>query len=178
MGDKEDFLNEVLMVTRMPGRVPVLSPFKGGDFYYMREPIYWVPDGADAGRLQRVDVPAGFVTDLTSVPAVFWSILPRDGAYLHAAIVHDYAYWTQKGTRDVADEVLRIGMSELAVPAAKIAAIYGAIRIPFVGGDRSWAQNAKLRAAGERRFLKCYPDDPRTTWAEWKIRADVFHDEN
>jgi hypothetical protein len=177
MGAKEDFLNEVLMVARMPGHVPVLSPFHGGDFYYLRQPIYWKPDGADAERFQRVDVPAGFVTDLASVPSIFWTALPRDGAYLHAAIVHDYAYWTQSGTRDLADEIFRIGMGELEVPGWQVVAIYEALRAPFVGGERAWSHNAALRAAGERRFLKRYPEDPRITWAAWKTQGDVFEDE-
>jgi uncharacterized protein DUF1353 len=176
MGAKEDFLAEVLMVTKMPGRVPVLSPFLGSDYYYMRDTIFWTPDGADATRFKRIDVPAGFVTDLTSVPSAFWSALPRDGAYLHAAIVHDYAYWTQTDTQDVADEILRIGMADLGVPSWQIATIYNAIRAPVIGGGRSWASNAALKKAGERRILKRYPDDPRTTWAQWKVQPDVFSD--
>ncbi len=160
---KTAFLNEVLRPSKKVGDVPVLSPFKGGDYYYMRATIYWEPEGADVQRLSRVDVPIGFVTDLTSIPSVFWSVLPRDGAYLHAAIVHDYCYWTQTGTRDVADETLRLGRRDLGVSAWQITTIYDAIRLPGVGGSRSWAKNAELKAAGERRVLKRYPIDPRTT---------------
>jgi len=40
----------------------------------------------------RVTVPAGFVTDLASVPRLLWAIVPRDGLYNGAAVVHDFLY--------------------------------------------------------------------------------------
>ncbi len=36
--------------------------------------------------------PAGFVTDLTSVPRAIWALYPRDGEYCIAAVIHDAAY--------------------------------------------------------------------------------------
>ncbi len=39
-----------------------------------------------------IHVPAGFVTDLASVPRIFWTLLPPDGKYAKAAIIHDYLY--------------------------------------------------------------------------------------
>src|SRR4051812_2152070 len=177
MGAKEDFLKFALMTSRMPGRPLVFSPFLGGDYYYLREPIYWEPDGDEISkRFKRIDVPAGFVTDLTSVPAAFWSILPKDGAYVHAAVVHDYSYWMQNGTRDDADDILKIGMGELRVPAWQITTIYEALRAPLIGGARAWAKNGGLKAQGEKRFLRRYPEDPRVTWQEWKGTPDVFSD--
>ena len=174
MSAKQDFLEAILLTPKMPGGVPVMSPFHGSDYYYLRKPIFWKPEGAEAGQFQEIDVPTGFVTDLASVPQMFWSLLPRDGAYLHAAIVHDYSYWTQSQPRDTADAVLKIGMQELQVASWKIAAIYSGVRAPFVGGARSWATNAALKAAGEKRILKRFPNDPRTTWADWKKQPDVF----
>jgi len=175
--DKTAFLNEVLMIGRMPGRPLIFSPFLGGDYYYLREPIYWTPDGDEAARrFKRIDVPKGFVTDLTSVPPAFWAVLPRDGAYVHAAVVHDYSYWTQTISRDDADEILKIGMGELGVPGWQITTIYEALRAPLVGGGRAWAANAKLKADGEKRVLGLFPDDPRVTWAQWKKTPSVFVD--
>lgn len=174
MSSKQETLKSPDLIARMPVSVPVLSPFHGGDFYYLREPISWLPEGADAGQFPKVEVPEGFVTDLTSVPAIFWTLLPKDGPYMHAAIVHDYAYWTQTSSRDVADEVLRIGMNELEVSGWKITAIYRAVRAPFIGGARAWGRNSQLKAAGEKRFLKRYPTDPRTTWMQWKEEPGVF----
>lgn len=39
-----------------------------------------------------IEVPVGFVTDLATVPRIFWSLLPPDGEYAKAAIIHDYLY--------------------------------------------------------------------------------------
>lgn len=39
---------------------------------------------------QRFEVPRGFVTDLASVPRLFWMALPPCGNYTPAAVVHDY----------------------------------------------------------------------------------------
>jgi hypothetical protein len=165
------------MTSKMPGLPLIFSPFHGGDYYYLREPIYWTPDSDEtAKRFKRIDVPAGFVTDLASVPPIFWSVLPKDGAYVHAAVVHDYSYWMQTGTRDEADETLKIGMGELGVPAWQIVTIYEALRAPLVGGARAWADNKQLKLGGERRVLRCYPDDPRVTWKQWKDKPDVFKD--
>ncbi|MDI5166053.1 DUF1353 domain-containing protein, partial [Salmonella enterica subsp. enterica serovar Montevideo] len=33
-----------------------------------------------------IEVPVGFVTDLATVPRIFWSLLPPDGEYAKAAI--------------------------------------------------------------------------------------------
>lgn len=133
--------------------------------YYLDKEIRWSPSPGQDGP--AVVVPAGFVTDLASIPRVFWSLLPTDGAYTFPAIVHDYLYWTQKHPRDTADRVLRYGMDDLKVSSAVALAIYTAVRI---GGEGAWANNAKLKRAGEMRLLRKFPRDPTTTWSEWKLR--------
>lgn len=54
--------------------------------YVLEKPlIYRRPNG------QKITVPAGFETDLASIPRLFWRVLPRDGGkYRAAAVVHDY----------------------------------------------------------------------------------------
>jgi hypothetical protein len=39
--------------------------------------------------------PAGFVTDLASIPRPIWSFFPPDGPWVKGAIVHDFLYYTQ-----------------------------------------------------------------------------------
>jgi len=51
----------------------------------------------------RLVVPAGFVSDLASVPWLFQRVLPRFGPWNAAAIVHDYLYRTGR----LGDWVLR-----------------------------------------------------------------------
>lgn len=39
-----------------------------------------------------IEVPAGLITDLATIPRIFWILLPPDGKYAKAAIIHDYLY--------------------------------------------------------------------------------------
>jgi len=133
--------------------------------YYLDKEIKWSPGPGQDGP--AVVVPSGFVTDLASIPRVFWSLLPPDGAYTFPAIIHDYLYWTQKHPRAIADSVLRYGMDDLKVSSAVASAIYTAVR---VGGESAWTNNAKLRQTGEMRFLRKFPDSPTITWSEWKLQ--------
>jgi len=41
-------------------------------------------------------------------------------------------------------------------------------------GQAAWDEDTRLKAAGEKRVLKKFPDDPVTTWVEWKKQPDVF----
>jgi hypothetical protein len=138
--------------------------------YYLLKPTVWLPDKGQE-QLKPVNVPIGFVTDFASIPRIFWSILPPDGKYTHPAIMHDFLYWTQTGPREDADQILKIMMEDFSVGAATVSAIYSAVR---TFGGFAWDANAKLKAGGERRTLKVFPEDPLTTWAEWKKRPEVF----
>lgn len=95
-------------------------------------------------------VPAGFVTDLASVPDVAEPLLPRNGEYSTAAIVHDYLYWTQSCTRDQADNLMAIVMKQTGVSQWKELLIYGAVRL---AGQRAWDQNREQRANGTVRII-------------------------
>ncbi|MBI3149219.1 MAG: DUF1353 domain-containing protein [Betaproteobacteria bacterium] len=133
--------------------------------YYLDKEIKWSPGLDQDGP--AVVVPAGFVTDLASIPRVFWSVLPTDGAYTFPAIVHDYLYWVQKYPRETADIVFRYGMDDMKVSSAVAAMIYAAVR---TGGGSAWADNTRRKQNGEMRLLREFPDNPTTTWAEWKQR--------
>ncbi len=37
-------------------------------------------------------IPEGFKWDLSSVPRIFWSLLPPDGDFIIAALIHDWLY--------------------------------------------------------------------------------------
>ena len=148
-----------------------ISPFRDFDFYYLREPISWKPDASEAARYPLVIVPKGFVTDLASIPRAFWSALPPAANYAYAAIIHDYLYWIQEHARNVADDLLRIGMRDLGVASSTITIIHKAVQL-FGGG--AWEDNARQKASGEKRVLKAFPTNPTITWREWKSTPDVF----
>lgn len=83
-------------------------------------------------------VPVGFVTDLASIPRIFWNILPPFGKYTGAAVIHDYLYQRQcyqSGekqitalTRKQCDDVLMEAMGVLDVGWLTRWTIYLAVR--------------------------------------------------
>jgi hypothetical protein len=123
--------------------------------------------------VESVEVPKGFVSDLASIPAIFFSVLRPDAEYAYAAIVHDYLYWVQARPREVCDGIFKAAMSDFEVPAWQQQTIYQAVS---TFGASAWSENAALKAKGEHRILKEFPPRATITWAEWKRRANVFSD--
>ncbi len=118
-------------------------------------------------REHSILVPEGFCTDLASVPQAFWSLLPKNGRHVYAAIIHDYLYWRQKTSRIEADEILKLTMIEEKVAWWKIDSIYLAVR--SAEAQSAWDDNKRAKDAGQMRFLAKFPPrDQRVTWAEWK----------
>jgi hypothetical protein len=185
---KEEWMAQVLKQTRRR-HVPGVNPPRGGPaqasisrlllgrfrdpWYYLIDPIYWIPNADQRVHFQAVKVPKLFVTDLASVPRLFWSWLRPDGEYAYAAIVHDYLYWAQTRTRLMSDEILKSCMEDFAVDKVTIQAIYDAVR---AFGESVWNENARLKADGERRILKRVPPTALINWTDWKQRSDVFSD--
>ncbi|EHG2952127.1 DUF1353 domain-containing protein [Salmonella enterica subsp. diarizonae serovar 53:r:z35] len=75
-----------------------------------------------------ISVPAGFITDLASVPRIFWTPLPTDGKYAKAAIIHDYLYDNALRTKKEADLIFLDEMTVLGVPKWKRIVMYLAVR--------------------------------------------------
>jgi len=80
-----------------------------------------------------IRVPAGFVTDLASIPRLFWPLLPPQGRYAKAAILHDWLY-TQgpagdETARARADAIFLEAMAVLGCPRWQRGVIYAAVRI-------------------------------------------------
>lgn len=85
-----------------------------------------------------IHVPRGFQTDFASIPRIFWSILPPDGEYTGAAILHDYIY-NQRGkalgpngtdlNRAQADGIFLEAMTVLNVPWWKRTIMYHQVRL-------------------------------------------------
>jgi Protein of unknown function (DUF1353) len=151
-------------------RVSTLTPFGDWDYYYLKGgTILWRPNQGQSFR--PVEVPDGFVSDLTSVPRLFWQILRPEGRYAYAAVVHDYLYWTQTRSKDEADLIFKTAMEDSNVDEKTSFAVYQAVNQL---GQSAWDKNRQLKNSGERRVLKRFPDDFKVSWAEWKKNADVF----
>ena len=91
-----------------------------------REFVYCV---GELGSNDRVTVEIGFITDFASVPQVFWSILPPDGQYTQAAVLHDWLYLKQTRTRKEADKIFLEAMEVLGVAWWKRNIMYQAVRL-------------------------------------------------
>ncbi len=104
-----------------------------------------------------IEVPAGLITDLSSVPRAVWSMtgIGRVGPHLEASIVHDFLYiaWQDlddhrptDADRRFADEILMAGMECAGVGWVDRQLIYGAVRTfggaAFFGSDGSrWVED-------------------------------------
>ena len=140
------------------------------EIYIVNADIQWIPK-SQADGLPTVVVPRGFVTDLASVPRVFFSLFRPDGTYAAAAVVHDYLYWAQPVPRVIADRIFLEAMIDLRVSPVQRRVLFEAVA-EF--GEGSWKQNALLRRSGEKRVLREFPTEPDTTWAQWKAKPGVF----
>jgi hypothetical protein len=101
------------------------------------------------GSGETITVPAGALTDLASIPRLAGILLPPDGPWAKAAVVHDWLYVTRGScflgalggrtrakpyTRAEADKILKEAMEVVGVPAWKRAVIYGSVRVGGAGG--------------------------------------------
>lgn len=78
----------------------------------------------------EVVIPAYFVTDLASIPAIFRvAIDDKDSTVSRPAVLHDYLCRSKEVTRAQADREFRLALESEGVSAIKRWAMYGAVRI-------------------------------------------------
>jgi hypothetical protein len=94
----------------------------------------------------KIIVPAGFVTDLASIPPPIDEFLHKNGAYNRAAVIHDWLYWIQPCTRKQSDMLLYRAMHESAVSSTRARLIYYGVRTQ--PGQRAWEGDAEDRRRG------------------------------
>lgn len=105
-------------------------------------------DVGTEGSGVTVTAPVGLITDLASIPWPARGLLPPDGPWVKAALIHDYMYFVsgyaaerlpggiyQGLERKDADDILKEAMEVLGVPAWKREVIYRAVRL---FGGRGW----------------------------------------
>ena len=118
-------------------REALINREDGEDVYLVGAPftVSWM---REVGLGGEITVPAGFITDLTSVPPIFRLFVSRAGPWLEAAVVHDYLYiaWQLiegRGPRDLdrrfADDIMFAVMKKANVSAWRRWAIYLALRV-------------------------------------------------
>jgi len=78
----------------------IVSPMPNGhDWKLIKKFTYHI--GSKFSR-KWINVPAGFITDFASIPAIFW-FLPAWAKYNKAPIIHDWLYYGQYYPREEAD---------------------------------------------------------------------------
>ena len=106
------------------------------------QPLEYRVGGPESNEV--IVVPKGFITDLASVPRVFWVIYPPDGTYTNAAVVHDFLYSVVgvrgRYTRKQCDNIFLEAMKVVGVPAWRRWILYSAVRI---GGSIAWRASLK-----------------------------------
>lgn len=109
------------------------------------------------GSKDIIRVPAGFITDLASVPQAFWNIIPPMGRYSKAAVLHDWLYACQIFSKEESDSIFCEAMSALSVPVVERDILYEGVKI---GGMSSWVEHQKRGdpALIEAGGLPIYPD--------------------
>lgn len=103
-----------------------------------------------------VDVPAGYVTDLASIPQAMLSLFGEIAQ--EPAVPHDFAYSTGCMPRAVADAMLREACLLTGVPAWKAKLIYLGVR---VGGGAHWPAPAAVTSIRPAKCLAAPMNSPQ-----------------
>jgi hypothetical protein len=83
-------------------------------------------------------VPKGTQSDLASIPRALWPIMPPDGPYQEAAVVHDWMY-AAGYSRWWADAIFRYIMEATGIPLWKRWVMWAGVRL----SGWAWWSNAK-----------------------------------
>jgi hypothetical protein len=126
----------------------VFRMFPAGTYFMLAQPLTYQIGNTNA----RITVPAGFVTDLASIPPVFQGLLSLTGPYSVPAVIHDYLYWDQGCTKDEADQIFLWAMMEARVPPTDRARVHLGVRTPGIA-DAAFLRNATDRAQGMPRII-------------------------
>jgi len=110
----------------------LMSPFDPELFILDEDLWYTAKDGS------RFKVPAGFLTDLGSIPVPLWPILPRD-KWPSAFILHDYLCEQSWISRIDTDKLLHEALIYSGARRWEVWIIYIGVRIGAgIGKVKSW----------------------------------------
>jgi hypothetical protein len=143
-----------------PLNPPQLVPLGDSNWWILVEPLRFRIGISN----EVMTVPRGFVTDLASTPQALWSMLPKTGQYMTAAVLHDYLYWDQRCSRSQADRIFEIEMLSFGVKAVTASLVFAGVR-DF--GSTSWSNNAEQKARNAVRFVPAHKLS--------KILSEPFH---
>jgi Protein of unknown function (DUF1353) len=116
---------------------PALTVLPRPDYWAVVTPLVWDSPGL------HLTVPAGFITDLASIPKILRDTFDVDGHSRDPAILHDWLYCTQHTTRAFADSMLREALVQYGESAATAWVYWAGVRL---GGWHPWSE--RLRRGG------------------------------
>lgn len=87
----------------------------------------------------------GYVTDLGSIPRIFWRLESPSGRGAKCYVIHDYGYTYALLTREQVDRLLRDALRDVGVPYLVRNAIYLAVR---AGGGGGWGRPSAAAISG------------------------------
>lgn len=124
---------------------PILSICDETQMWMLVRPLRYLDRAGE-----EIVIPAGFLTDLASIPRAFHWLIPVNGRHRAAAILHDYLFVVQTRRRAETDALFLQAMAESGVSWAQRMAMYAAVR---AGGWPAWRHNARQLAERARAFL-------------------------
>lgn len=101
-----------------------------GDLWELLQPF-----GFDSDKLGLVVVPAGFVSDLASVPRLPFAYMVVGGRGKKAAVLHDWCYSSQFCTRAEADDLFAEALKASGYGATVRGLMWAGVR---AGGWAAW----------------------------------------
>lgn len=81
------------------------------------------------GSSESYTVPAGYLTDLASIPALFRGFFAPDGPYAAAAVLHDWLYESRAVKKSKADRIFFEAMGVLDIPMWRRVVMYAAVAV-------------------------------------------------
>lgn len=111
----------------------ILGTLPEEDEWELKAPLIWKLRGG-----YELTTPAGFITDLASIPRLFQNILSVTGRSRRAAVAHDWLYCSHLVSRKEADEFLRHALVCEGMSRAVAWLYWAGVHI---GGSKPWNEN-------------------------------------
>lgn len=77
---------------------------------------------------QTYTVPAGYETDLASIPQQYQQRPPHESPTARPGVIHDYLYTSHEASRRDADRIFREALKAEGIPLGKRLAMWAAVR--------------------------------------------------
>ena len=148
---------------------PNTVEMKGGMWLLVKPLSATYYNKADPSETYSIEVPAGFVMDLASIPKPLRILTGKYHDLDTAAIIHDYLFWVQPCKQEGNGKRIADKLYKDTLKASEDVSWLNAWGqwIALKGGSRkAWANNQKLKNDGESRFM------PKAYWANVTKETD------